>query len=201
MRDPLRRLLICASLFVVAAGAAWLALSDGSTASALIGILGLGVAFTAFFVGLDAAYSLRNYYRLSAGRGAIASWHVTAEEWDRFRALDRARARQERKLSNDFPVRRHTPSEGVDIVVGPEHILVDGSYQKLHLAVPDGRAVCWLDGDPDCLEFPIYYGPTRGLPPSYYTLRIPVPVSARAEGRRVLEYFRINGPQPSVTNA
>jgi hypothetical protein len=136
--------------------------------------------------------------RLCAGKGLIARWHITAEEWDRFRAFDAIRATQDLSLRNDLRIRKLTPPAGVDVLVGRRQLIVDGSYHSLRrLGNPSLRSVYWLPApaDPECLEFALEYARSRGGILNL-SLRLPVPAHARPDGVRVFEHYNAIAPPP-----
>ncbi len=194
MRNPPQTALICLAL--TAGGYALLLLGialferDYEVAGGLLGIAGLAVAVISFFVCLWMAFASIGYTRLLSGRNVIARWRVTPAEWDRFRAFDAARAAEHLSLRNDLRIRKRTPPQGVEIVVGRGRVVVDGSYHAISGRAVGGRQLNWLNApaDPECLEFPKSYARSKGGTVDL-TLRIPVPASARAEGIKVFEFY------------
>jgi hypothetical protein len=165
----------------------------GETAGPIVGGVGLTVAAIAGFYLVVPLLVAIGHARLVSGIGVIARWHVTAAEWDRFRAFDAIRARQGHTLVNDLWIRRRTPARGVEVIVGRRQLIVDGSYHALRpRGLPELRAVFWLSAvaDPDCLEFAVVYPAGRHGGTRQLSLRVPVPVSARETGMRVFEHFR-----------
>jgi hypothetical protein len=203
MRRPLLRIVVCSGLVLLGSAVAWVALSrpDHTALSGVIGALGLFFAVSALMPGIVAVFHIGNYRRLRAGQGGIARWRVSAAEWDRFRAFDRARNAKAPELDNDFSPRKVTPPDGVEIVVGPDQVMIDGSYHLLQGTIRDGVRVAWLDGDPACLEFPMISLPGRTRAPRPYSLRFPVPAAARAEALRVIEHFNADPPLPVAANS
>lgn len=135
--------------------------------------------------------------RLLAGAGRIAHWQTSAADWDKFRALDAERAGADPMfLANDLWIRRQTPPEGVETIVGEKALIVDGSYHSLRLnGIPELRSIGWLDNaarrgrPPDCLEFLLAYPAGRYGGVRYTCLRVPVPEAARAQGLSVYRHF------------
>jgi len=95
-------------------------------------------------------------------------------------------------------IREHTPEQGVDVIVGRTQIVVDGSYHTLRFrGLPELRAVGWLNApvDPECLEFVLLYPAGRYGGSKRFTLRVPVPPSARETGVRVYHHFEAALPK------
>jgi hypothetical protein len=195
MRDPARKALYC--LIAVLAGAAliwfgaWRREHIGEGWTSIVPIfVGLGSAPFGLVFLIQALLAARGQARLLAGHRVIARWHVYPAEWERFRALDSRRAADHSSLANDLWIRKASPSNGVEVIVGETSLLIDQSYHVLRPGgLPELREIGWLEGPPTCLEFALLYprGRYGGTLPT--TLRIPVPPAARAEARRVFAYF------------
>ncbi|MGE0421044.1 MAG: hypothetical protein AB7O88_02205 [Reyranellaceae bacterium] len=163
-------------------------------------IASIGGAFVMFSLvgGLMSVFAAIGHDRLMSGRGVIARWHVTPDEWDRFRAFDASRAAQHPALANELGIRESTPKEGVDVIVGRTQLIVDGSYHTLRFrGLPELRGVGWLPApaDPECLEFALLYPGGRYGGAKRFSLRVPVPPSAREAGVRVFHHFKSAVPQ------
>ena len=194
MRNPSRKALVffCLSLMGVGLLFGGIAVFEraNETAGAIIGILGLTLAVVFLFLCLWMLVSTIGYSRLMAGKNVIARWHVSAAEWERFRAFDAVRAAQHLSLRNDLRIRKQTPLQGVDVIVGRRSIIVDGSHHSIAARSGAGRQINWLNApvDPECIEFPKSYPRSKGGSVDL-TLRVPVPAAARAEGVKVFEFF------------
>jgi hypothetical protein len=200
MRNPLLRTAICLGLTLVGAALVLLVASRyeqlGKATGTILGILGMTLAVLSFFTAIWSLMAAVGYARLRAGKGLIARWHITAEEWDRFRAFDAIRAAQGLALRNDLRIRKLTPPAGVDVVVGRRQLIVDGSYHSLRrLGNPSLRHVSWLPApaDPECLEFALEYARGRSGTLNL-SLRLPVPAHARSDGVRVFEHYNAIAP-------
>lgn len=201
MRNPRRKAcywlaLGTAGALLVLAGA-----NGGDWLGAIPSLVMVSVGITAAAVGLVyfliSLFSAMGHARLLAGRGEIARWHITAQEWDRFRAFDAIRAAQDPTLSNDLRIRELTPTQGVDVIVGRKQLIVDGSYHVLRpYGLPELRAVWWLPApaDPECLEFAVAY-PRGRYGTVQVSLRVPVSPAARDAGLRAFEHFRALIPE------
>ena len=195
MRDPLSKAIWSIGLCLLGVGIALIAYTAhvqiGNTTAAIISIIGIALAMIFLFTFLWALFSAIGYARLMSGTGEIARWHVTAGDWDRFLAFDKIRAAEHPSLRNDIRIRKQTPPQGVDVIVGRGSIIVDSSYHSISGQAGGGRQVNWLNapGDPECIEFPKSYPRSRGGSVDL-TLRVPVPASARAEGVRAFEHYR-----------
>ncbi|HYG46840.1 MAG TPA: hypothetical protein VD846_02765 [Allosphingosinicella sp.] len=147
----------------------------------------LALAPFAFVFLVRALLAARGRAQLLAGRGGIARWHVSFADWERFRAVDGRQAAIRAELADMLWIRRPTPPDGVEVIVGENGLLVDHSYHDLR----PGRLerVGWLAGSASCLEFTfaIPAGAEGDVPPP--VLRIPVPPGARPEGQRVIDHF------------
>jgi hypothetical protein len=197
MRNPLQKALWLIGFTVLGVGIVLLVTvaydQAGKTTAVIltiVGIAGLGLAIVSPILFLTAIFSAIGHARLMSGKGLIARWHVTADEWDRFRAVDKIRAAEDSRLKNTMDIREQTPPQGVDVIIGRGNIIVDGSYHSISGLGPRGREINWLNApvDPECIEFPHCY--VRGRTMVEDTLRVPVPVCARADGVRVFEHYR-----------
>ncbi len=197
MRNPARKALFCAAIVAVGALLVWFgahqhgrAVESGlAVASIALGIP--AVAFGLIFL-VQALLVARGRSKLLAGNDVLARWHVAPADWDRFRTFDAARGASEPfQLANDLWIRKTTPQQGVDVIIGKTSLVVDDSYHVLRpYGLPELRAVNRLVATghaPECLEFRLAY-PTRGGS-RYTTLRIPVPSHARSESLRVYDWF------------
>ena len=164
---------------------------DWLSASA-VAIGGTLFLFAAFYL-VIALFHARGVAKLLAGRGVIARWHVAAADWDRFRGFDQRRGlTNPHYLLGELWIRKATPPEGIDVIVGETSLLIDHSYHVLRpRGVPDLRRINWLDGagGADCLEFLLTYPRGRGTGVSHTAVRVPVPAHARAEARRAYAWF------------
>lgn len=202
MRNPLRKALWAICLGVLGAGLVLLGYTlynneAGNTSAAnitltIVGIIGMTMAAFGLFWFLMSFVSAIGYARLMSGKGLIARWHVSADEWDRFRAFDNVRAAEHSSLINDVRIREQTPPQGVDVIVGRGNIIVDGSYHSISGLDATGREINWINApvDPECIEFPKSY-PRNRFGTVEFTLRVPVPASARADGVRVFEHYHL----------
>lgn len=195
MRNPARKAVYC--LIAVLAGAAlvWFGVGREQRIGehwTSIGpvFVGLGIAPISFVLLIQALFAARGRARLIAGHRVIARWHVYPGEWEQFRRLDSRRAADHSSLVNDLWIRKASPSDGVEVIVGETSLLVDQSYHVLRPGgLPELRSVGWLDGPPTCLEFALLYPRGRYGGTLPMTLRIPVPAGARAAAQRVVDHF------------
>lgn len=196
MRNPARKALYC--LLALLAGIALIrfgALREGRIGEHWTAIVPLALGFTlapfGFVFLIQALFAVRGKARLLAGHRVIARWHVCPAEWEQFRALDSRRSGADPSFVNDLWVRRSTPPDGVEVIVGETGLLVDGSYHVLRpRGLPELREVGWIDGPPTCLEFALRYprGRFGGSVPT--TLRVPVPAGSRGAAQRIVDHFR-----------
>jgi hypothetical protein len=195
MRNPARKTLYCLIALLLSAALIWFGAvrlerlkEDWPGVGAAV--LGFAIAPFALVTLIQALFAIRGRALLLLGRGVIARWQVQPTEWQRFRGLDSRRAAEDFSLGNDLWIRKRTPAEPVEIIIGVKSALVDGSYHSLNpRGLPELLGVGWLEGPPACLEFALRYprGRYGGTVPM--TLRIPVPASARAEALRVFDHF------------
>jgi hypothetical protein len=155
--------------------------------------------WVAAFLALRALLAAIGAARLRAGRDVIARWHVSADDWDRFRAFDAARSVEAPGLASILAAPRATPAGGVEVIAGRRQVLVGAAYHALRpRGIPALRGVALhpMKDGPDCLEFAVVYPAGRfgGIVPRM--LRVPVPRAARAEGDRVFDHFRALIPPP-----
>ena len=204
MRNPLRRIAICLGLTVLGVALVLLVASRyeqlGQAIGTILGVGGMSLGVVSFFIAIWSLMAAVGYVRLRAGKGMIARWHVSPEEWDRFRAFDAIRAARDPALRNDLHIRKLTPPGGVDVLVGRRQVIVDGSYHSLRrVGNPSLRHVYWLPApaDPACLEFALEYARSRGGTLNL-SLRLPVPPHARADGVRVFEHYNAIAPAETL---
>lgn len=202
MRNPRRMVGYSLAAALVGGGAALAATVSadwiGDVPSALITSFGGICAIFGLFGVLMTVFAAIGHARLMSGRGVIARWRVTPDEWDRFRALDAARAAQGPTLLNELRIREDTPKQGVDVIVGRTQIIVDGSYHTLRFrGLPELCAVGWLSApaDPECLEFALLYPGGRNSSAKLFSLRVPVAAAAREAGVRVYHHFHSSLPK------
>lgn len=202
MRNPRRKVGYGLALALVGGGAALAATFSadwiGAVPSAVITSFGGICAIFGLFGVLMTAFAAIGHARLMSGRGVIERWHVTPDEWDRFRAFDAIRAAQGPTLLNELKIQKCTPKDGVDVIVGRTQLIVDGSYHTLRFrGLPELRGVGWLNApaDPECLEFALLYPGGRYGGARLLSLRVPVPPSAREAGVRVYHHFHSSIPK------
>ncbi len=201
MRDPLRKVGYCLALGLAAAAILfhvdYEAARRGEATSTIVMVVSFNVAvFSSFFL-LWFALTAVGRVRLLGGKTAIARWHVSAADWERFRAFDATRSAQDETLLNELPIREITPAEGVDVIVGRRQIIVDGSYHALS-GLPSVSAVDWLPApaDPECLEFALLYPRGRYGGTRRMSLRVPVPAASREDGIRVYWHYHVPVVKP-----
>jgi len=195
MRKPVSKALW--SIGIAIMGALLVALADafhvqiGDTTAAAVAIVGMTFVIICLGTFVWALSSAIGYKRLMSGKNVIARWHVSASDWDRFRAFDKIRAAEHLALRNDMRIRKQTPLQGVDVIVGRSSLIVDGSYHSITGRPVGGRQINWINApvDPECIEFPKSYSRSKGGSVEL-TLRVPVPAAARAEGVKVFEFYR-----------
>jgi hypothetical protein len=195
MRNPARKALYC--LAALLAGVALIrfgALRMERSGEDMTAAAALAAGFTLAPFGLvfliQALFAMRGRALLLAGHRMIARWHVYPAEWEQFRALDGRRAAVHGSLVNDLWIRRASPSDGVEVIVGETSLIVDGSYHVLRPGgLPELRQVGWLEGPPTCLEFGLLYPRGRYGGTMPMTLRVPVPPGARGAAQRVVDHF------------
>lgn len=197
MRNPARKALFCAAIIAIGALLVWFGAHEhGRAAESGLAIASIALGIPAVAFGLiflvQALLLARGRSKLLAGNDVLARWHVAPADWDRFRAFDSARAASEPfQLANDLWIRKTTPPQGVDVIIGKNSLIVDDSYHVLRpYGLPELRAINRLvatGNAPECLEFRLAY-PTRSGS-RYTTLRIPVPSLARGESLRVYDWF------------
>ncbi len=140
---------------------------------------------------------MRGMAKLQAGVGRVAQWHISAADWDRFRAFDIERvAAYGASYLNDLRIREVTPPGGVEIIVGKTSLIADGSYHVLRIGgLPGLRMIGWVNNSatplrpPDCLEFTLLYPRGRFGISTYTTLRVPIPEGAFEQARLAYHQF------------
>ncbi len=202
MRNPPRKAAIFASLLALGLLLAWLGanshvpLDSDWVPGSMVAAGGL-VAFASSLWLIQALFHMRGMAQLQTGIGVVARWHVGAIDWEKYRLADDARALSDaHHLVNDLWIRKTTPPEGVEVIVGRKALIIDGSYHVLRMnGLPELRAIGWLDNaatpgrPPDCLEFLLAYprGKHGGI--RHTCLRVPVPAAALEEGRKTYDQF------------
>lgn len=196
MRNPTRKIVIYLALVLLGIALA----KYGIDAEKRIGeawtstgfsVVGMSIVPIAFILLIRALFNSRGRAKLLAGRDVIARWHLTADEWERFRAFDRIRGETNVRLFNELAYDNDRQHRGIDVIVGKKSALVGDSYHVLRKGgIPGLTAIYWLSApaDPECLEFHIVY-PRHRSPPVYLAFRFPFPAVARGDARRVYDHF------------
>lgn len=202
MRNPPRKAAIFASLVAFGLVLVWLGIENHVPLSGdwVPGAMVVAGGLTAFACSLwliQALLHMRGMAKLEAGIDVVARWHVGAIDWEKYRLADDARALTDpHHLANDLWIRKTTPPEGVDVIVGRKSLIVDNSYHVLRMnGLPELRAIGWLNNaatpgrPPDCLEFLLAYprGKYGGI--THTCLRVPVPAAVIEEGRKAYDQF------------
>ena len=154
-------------------------------------VVGMSIVPIAFIFFIRAIFFSRGHAKLLAGRDVIARWHLSADEWERFRIFDRTRGESDVRLFNDLLSDKERQHGGVDVIVGKKSVLVGESYHVLRRGgIPGLTAIGWLatPANPECLEFNIVY-PRHRTSPVYLAFRFPFPATARGDARRVYDHF------------
>ncbi|MEO5578463.1 MAG: hypothetical protein ABIR25_05365 [Sphingomicrobium sp.] len=196
MRNPTRKIVIYLALVLLGVALA----KYGIDAEKRIGeawtstgfsVVGMSIVPIAFILLIRALFNSRGRAKLLACRDVIAHWHLTADEWERFRTFDRIRGETNVRLFNDLAYDNDRQHRGIDVIVGKKSALVGDSYHVLRKGgIPGLTAIYWLPApaDPECLEFHIVY-PRHRSPPVYLAFRFPFPAIAQSEARRVYNHF------------
>ena len=171
--------------------------ADDSSAAAYLG----GIILTVFgcLAFLVSVASGRQAASLIAGKDQIAQWRVSLADWKKFLDFNVRRTQSDAKLRNDFIPRPDTAAEGVEIYVGKQGMLIDGTYHVLlPLAQKSVTGISWLDLDASvkCLEISMVRKHARGFGSTKSVLRFPVPREAIPGGERVHTHFAVvTGPE------
>jgi hypothetical protein len=217
VRNPTRKAILFGAMLAIGALLVWL----GATRHAAVGehwsslapiALGFSLAPFGLVFGIMALLHIRGQAKLLAGEGKLAEWHLTAEQWDKFRGFDTRRQNSDlHRLVNDLWIRKRTPADGVDVIVGETSLLIDRSYHVLRKGgLPELRAIDWVDNStaadrpPDCLEFELAYPRGRYGGVQLTTLRVPFPPEARARALLVYQHFAprlVSKPSIALRNA
>lgn len=196
MRNPHRKILVYLMLSIVAVAMttygfrAEQRLGEDWTTTG-VALVGFTLAPFGFVFLVNALLFARGRAKLLAGRDVLARWHVTADEWERFRVVDRIRGEQDPAFFNDLPIFKGRQDRGIDVIIGKHSALVGDSYHVLRKGgLPGLTAIYWLPApaDPECLEFHIVYPRYRSTA-LRLAFRIPFPASARKDARRVYDHF------------
>jgi len=196
VRNPPRKIVLYLLLFITGAALfaygirAELRIGEAWTSTGFT-LLGVTIAPIAFVLLISAMFHARGRAKLLAGRDVLARWHVSADEWERFRIIDRIRGETDIRFSNDLSIPSERQDRGVDVIIGKKSALVGDSYHVLRKGgIPGLLAIYWLPApaDPECLEFHIVY-PRQRSTPVYLAFRVPFPAVARNDARRVYDHF------------
>lgn len=196
MRNPTRKIVIYLALTLLGAALAKYGIDaekriGEAWTSTGIWIVGLSIVPVAMILFIRALFNSRGLANLLAGRNVLARWHLTADEWERFRDFDRRRGETDTRLFNALLYGKERQHRGIDVIVGKTSVLVGESYHVLRRAgIPGLTAIHWLaaPANPECLEFSIVY-PRHRTTPVYLAFRLPFPTSARSDARRVYDHF------------
>jgi len=202
VRNPARKALIFGAMLVIGILLVWFGAKRIEAGredwlSVVPVVIGVSLAPFGLVYLIMALLHVRGQALLLAGVRRLADWHLTAEQWDAFRAFDGRRAGDDlSRLGNDLWIRKQTPREGVDVIVGEKSLLIDRSYHVLRpRGLPELRAIGWLDNStapgrpPDCLEFELAYPRGRYGGIQLTTLRVPFPPDARDRAAAVYHFF------------
>lgn len=148
--------------------------------------------------------AIRQYIRLprwlrrTPGPEVMARWHVDADLWRDFIALEGQRA-DEPEANALPPV--NSIGAGLDVVVEPDAIWVAGKRISLPLrGSPEvlSAALRSQAGAPDTLElrlkYPTYAASNHIVPASYSRLTLPIPHACWREASRVAAHFNRDVP-------
>jgi hypothetical protein len=170
----------------------------GDVPRLLSGVLGAALGALGLLFFLRRLPSAIGEIQLRSRIGLLARWRVSPEDWEAFRAFDAKRSITHPTMGNILAPRR-APRSGVEVRFGRDQVLANGAYFRLsRSSVPRLRTVVRLQvpDAPECLEFGLAYEGVRlGRPPAV-CLRLPVPATAQAEAKHVLDRFRSADPDP-----
>lgn len=202
MRNPPKKAAIFASLVALGGALAWFGVhfhvpGGGDWVPGAMVVGGGLLAFACSLWLLQSLLHIRGVAKLEAGIGLVARWRVGASDWEKYRAADAARVASDPQfLVNDLWIRKQTPAEGVEVIVGEKSLIVDGSYHVLRMnGLPELRSIGWLNNaatpgrPPDCIEFLLAYPRGRYGGIQYTCLRVPVPAAAFEQGRKAYDQF------------
>jgi hypothetical protein len=196
MRNPARKIIIYLALVLLGVALAMYGISTEkrigeawtSTGFTLGGIV---IAPIAFLLLIRALFNTWGRAKLVAGQDVLARWHLSADEWERFTAFDRARDEQDYRLVNNLRPDGARLQRGIDVIIGKKSALIGDSYHVLRKGgIPGLTTIQWLTApaDPECLEFGIVY-PRHRTAHLYMAFRFPFPATARGDARRVYDHF------------
>lgn len=160
-------------------------LGEGALVPNLIACFAFAIALTCVMVPIRTWIREGKARRLMAGEDLMTGWRVPPADWQRFREIDEAWARGGGQRI--FKPTGNPPASGVAVHAGYKAIVVDGHWfalKNLMRKYPDD--IAWLPTMPECIEFCLVEGSDSQV---MQTFRVPVPAAARAEGRRVFEYW------------
>lgn len=178
--------------------------SDDAGPMAGLGGLGLlatimGVIFFANF--LWAAWIVR---AMRGGRTAIARWTLPAEEFARWREIDRRFA--ERGQPNDYRAPQRVPADGLEVIFSDDGVLIGGCYFGLATSgLNHFKGVRPIASDPPMIEFGTATKAATNLSGLRIwtirgTLRVPVASAAAAQGHKVAERYQAIASRRVIVN-
>lgn len=206
MRDPAAKarvygVALVIGLVLLGAGIWRINVAPGQWTTFAVLFPGMLISMFSFVLFLQTAAGARGQANLLAGKGHLARWHLSPEEWDRFRAFDAARIAAYPNYLGEMFLRDETPPEGVDVIVTQTSIMIDGSYHVLRRgALPGLTGITYHPGDPECLEFSLFYPGGRYGGAKRALLRAPYPLDARPQARAVYDHFlpKVRGSAPLI---
>lgn len=198
---PGRNALLCGvvalgGMVAVALGAAEMqALGQETGRTAALIAIGLLAAIlgTAMFINFLRAWAI--FRALRAGRGVIARWTVPADQFARFRAIDR-RFAERGNGDNDYRPPRAIPAGGVPVLFAEDGVLIGGCYFALTTTgLSRFGAVDLIASDPPMITFgtamTVMANPGRfSMRTIHGTLRVPVAAEAGPLGGKVALWYR-----------
>lgn len=139
------------------------------------------------FLGWERHRDVQARDALLRGENVLARWHLGADQWREFVTLER---RSGGPPYNELPVRDAIPPGGVDVIVGRDAILVDGSVHRVpSRGTPEVTDAALREGS--CVvDLGLYYPGVVGRMRSLRTrLRFPFAPGSLGEARAVVAHY------------
>lgn len=119
---------------------------------------------------------------------AIARWHVSRQDMERFRAIDAARGGRLRSLKNRLKLPATVPPDGISVVVGDKSLAVgDRLWRFKTWQFNELGDVSWHEGNPGFIELSSELQLSKGS--TVQAARVPAPDAARTEAARAFAHL------------
>lgn len=206
MRNPRRVRNICASIVLVSVAvfASSFLLNDAPTGMTVPKVMRLSGLVCIVFAGIGVVVmhvSVRSRDRLHAGKGLVARWRVSAEQWRAFCAINATLdAQRGPNLRNALSLKTDATGRDVEVLIGAKAVEINGEFRHLPIRKPRALGAVLLSGPPACVELALLFPGGMDTMDSLVSFRFPIASGPEGEAlaQRVLAHF--NSPRAPATS-